>query len=386
MKRMNITLLGHKDHGKSTLIGRLFFDTRSVMVDRVEEVKKTCEALGKPFEYAFLLDSFQEEREGGMTIDVIHAQIKGRQTLYDCIDVPGHKELIKNMLTGASHADAGILIVSAHEGIEEQTGHHLRLAQWLGLNRLIVAINKMDRVGFRQERFEEIKEKVLSLGGAGLGRKIAFVPVSAYQGDNVVSPSSKMPWYPGPTLFDEMEGLSLQEDLSDRPLRFPIQDLYRSPDGGRIVAGRIESGTLRLGQPISFAKCAMTAKVKTILTSNGNGEIASAGENVGLLLDPDLSSLARGDVGAPAEEGIRPKGEVMAHAIFLETPSKKGEVECGTDRTEAEIGYLSSPEVGEVTQVVLRFKTPMVVDGSKTSIGRLAIKQNGKIVAVAVAV
>lgn len=383
-QRLNITLLGHKDHGKSTLIGRLLFDTGSVKEDRVREVRETSRSLGKPFEYAFLLDSFQEEREGGMTMDVIHAQIKGRRYLYDCIDVPGHKELIKNMLTGASHADAAILIVSAKEGIEEQTGQHLRLAQWMGLEQLIVAINKMDLVGYDQNMFEEMKHKISTMIGNGMSEKISYVPVSAYEGDNVVTPSSNVEWYNAPTLYELMEGLKAHDNLSEMPFRLPVQDLLTGGNGEQIIVGRVESGSIQAGQSAVFSPSGATARVKMILTFNRNKAVASAGENVGLVCDSSLSSIKRGDVCCSLESPVSAKSELLAHAIFLEPAPPQTTVECGTAQGECEIQYLSPAEVGEVTQVALRFKEPMAVEPSRTALGRLALKQQGKIIGVAV--
>ncbi len=385
-QRLNITLLGHRDHGKSTLIGRLLYDTGSAKEDRVREVKETSRILGKTFEYAFLLDSFQEEREEGMTIDVIHAQIKGERWLYDCIDVPGHKELIKNMLTGASQADAGILIVSAKEGIEEQTGHHLRLAQWLGLGQLIVAINKMDLVGFQQDIFEGMRRRITGLSDASLYKQVSFIPVSAYEGDNVVTRSSRMPWYTGYTLYERMETMSKENHLSRRPLRLPIQDLYRGANGEQIIAGRIESGSLRAGQTVFFAPSGVTSKVKSALTFNHKAEAALAGENVGMVCDPELPSLKRGEVCCSPDEIATAKKELLAHAIFLESVPRQATVECGTAQTDCEIEYLSPVVPGEVTQVSFRFNTPLVVECSRTAIGRLALKRQGKIIGVAVAI
>ena len=385
-QRMNVTLLGHKDHGKSTLIGRLLYDTKTVKEDRIEEVRETCRALEKPFEYAFLLDSFQEEREGGMTIDVIHAQIKGKCWLYDCIDVPGHKELIKNMLTGASQAEAGILIVSAKEGVEEQTGHHLRLAQWLELGQLIVVINKMDLVGFQQDIFEGMRQRITGLGEAGLDEKVSYIPVSAYEGDNVVMRSSRMPWYTGYTLYEHMEILSKGNQLSQRPLRLPVQDFYRGANGEQIIAGRIESGSLRVGQMVFFASSVGTSRVKSILTFNDKAEAALAGENVGMVCDPELPSLKRGEVCCSQDEIATAKKELLAHAIFLESAPRQSTVECGTAQTDCEIEYFSPVVPGEVTRVSFRFNTPLVVECSRTALGRLALKRQGKIIGVAVAI
>lgn len=385
-QRLNITLLGHKDHGKSTLIGRLLYDTGSAKEDRIQEVREISQGLGKSFEYAFLLDSFQEEREKEMTIDVIHAQIKGGRYLYDCIDVPGHKELIKNMLTGASHADAGILIVSVKEGIEEQTSHHLRLAQWLGLERLIIAINKMDLAGYDRNVFEEMRDKISTLTGDGFSEKMSYVPVSACQGDNVVQRSSAMSWYNGRTLFESMENLTLQDPLSQKPLRLPIQDIYSGPNGERIVAGRIESGSILIGQPVYFSPSGATSKVKAILSSNKSSASASTGENVGILCDPEPSSLKRGEVCCSQDSIVIAKSEVVAHAIFLEPPPREVMAECGTAQAQCHVEYLSHAEIGEVTAAVFRFSEPMVAERSRTAIGRLALKKQGKIIGVALIV
>jgi sulfate adenylyltransferase subunit 1 (EFTu-like GTPase family) len=288
------------------------------------------------------------------------------------------------MLTGASHADAGILIVSAKEGIEEQTGQHLRLAQWLGLEQLIVAVNKMDLVGYDQNVFEETKDKIAAIVGNGLSEKIAYVPVSAYEGDNVVSRSPKMSWYRGETLYELMENLRIQIDLSELPFRLPVQDLLRGDNGEQIIVGRVESGSVQAGQSVIFCPSGATAMVKMILTFNKNKAVASAGENVAIVYDPDPSSVKRGGVCCPLQAAVSPKEEVIAHAIFLEPAPQKATVECGTAQTDCEIKYLSQARIGEVTEVGLRFKEPMVVERSRTALGRLALKHHGKIIGVAV--
>jgi elongation factor 1-alpha len=382
-KRLNVTLLGHKDHGKSTLIGRLAFDTGSVKQDRVQEVKATSEALGKPFEYAFLLDAFEEEREGGMTIDVIHAQINGERYLYDCIDVPGHQELIKNMLTGASHADAGILIVSASEGIEPQTGQHLRLARWLGLGHVIVAINKMDLVHHDQAVFEKMKTGLAALLG-GSTDAISFIPVSALEGENVVKRSEHMPWYTGPTVYEALESITLGEALPNLPLRLPVQGVYAGSDGEPLVVGRVEAGSLKVGQRICFVPSGVTATVQAIIVSNESRPAALTGDNVGLLLDPRPIDLKRGEVACPADAVVQLQQEVTAPTIFLEDAPPTLTVECGTAQTRCEVEHLSRASIGEVGQVALRFERPMVTERSKSTIGRMALKHRGKIVGVAV--
>jgi translation elongation factor EF-1alpha len=381
--RLNVTLLGHKDHGKSTLIGRLLNDTGSVMQDRVAEVKATCEARGHAFEYAFLLDAFTEERENGMTIDVIHAQIKGKRHTYDCIDVPGHQELIKNMLTGASHAEAGILIVSAHEGIEDQTGQHLRLAQWLGLGRLVVCVNKMDRAKYSSKKFDQIRAGMLAMVG-GDAERLTFIPVAALGGENVVHHSKDMPWYTGPTLFEALEEIEVADDQLGMPLRMPVQALYPGKNGEQLVVGRIESGRLKVDQAVGVAPGGIKAKVKVIRAANKELKEASAGDNVGLVLDPPPSGIKRGHVVSAADNPIEPRMEIIAPAIFLEETPRTLVAECGTAETSCEVEPLTSAAIGEVSRVRLRFKQPMLAERSRSGIGRMALKHQGRIVGVVV--
>jgi elongation factor 1-alpha len=383
-QRLKVTLLGHKDHGKSTTIGRLLVDTASVMEDKVREVKASSEALGRVFEYAFLLDAFQEERLDGMTIDVIHAQIKGKRYVYDCIDVPGHEELIKNMLTGASHADAGILIASAKEGIEPQTGQHLRLARWLGLGHLIVVINKMDAMGYDEKVFEKMKAGVVELFGGGEHSQISFIPVSAKTGENVVTRSTNMPWYTGPTLFEAMEGIERRVGLHASPLRLPVQGVYKGAGGEPIVVGRVESGSVRVGQLLIVSPTGRSSTVKGIVVANASVDEATVGDNVGLFLDPHPADLARGEVICAAEAEVKPQTEITAPAIFLEVAPAEVVVECGTAQTRGKVEQLSSTRVGEVGQVRLHLEAPLVAEASHSSIGRMALKRQGRIIGVAV--
>ncbi len=386
MKRLAITLLGHKDHGKSTLIGRLLHDTKSVMEDRIEEVLEHSKVLGKPFEYAFLLDSFEEERRDGMTIDVIHAQVKGKKHLYDCIDVPGHRMLLNHMLSGASHANAGILIVSAKEGLEEQTRHHLRLAHWLGLDTLMIVVNKMDQVEYSQQIFDEMVIKIKSLQETSdLLQEVEYIPISAYQGDNVVNHSQNMAWYSGKTLFEQMEQLEIQDRFQDIPLRLPIQDIYEKSTGEMIIAGRIESGKISVGQQVLFVLSQDKATIKAIMAMNEYKTTATIGENIGIILDRNLPNIKRGEVCCRPEDTLSAQKEVVAHAILLEEIPQELVVECGSSKTECVVEPVIPAEIGEVSTLRFTFRNPIVVERAKTSLGRLALKRRGKIVGVAVA-
>ncbi len=382
-ERLTISLLGHKDHGKSTLIGRLLHDTGSVQQERLQEARALSERFGPRFEYAFLLDSFSEERKEGMTIDVIHARIRSARGHYTLIDVPGHEELIKNMLTGASQADAGILIVSAKEGIEEQTQQHLRLARWLGLDRLVVAVNKMDLLSYDRLSFDAIRRQVRSdLDRYAFDADVPIIPLSAYHGENVVHPSDRMNWYQGETLFGCLEALWVADASVEQPMCFPIQDVY-TLEGRSIIVGRVESGRIHVGQEVVLLPSGDWAKVKAILHANAEKESAAAGESVGVELVGTLPSFVRGAVLADPERPPRAVRDLVAYAVFIEDPPEQATVECGLASAECSVEILEAAKVGEVSKVLLRLNRQVVVEKGRTSLGRMAIKRNGMTVGVA---
>ena len=245
---LKIVIVGHVDHGKSTLVGRLFHDTGSMPDGKVEAIKAMCERRGMPFECAFLMDALKAERDQGITIDVSHIHFRTAQREYVLIDAPGHREFIKNMVTGAAQADAAVLVVDAREGVQEQTRRHAYLLHLLGIQQVIVAINKMDLVDFGEARFQTVAVEVRDyLAGLGIDlQHTRIIPVSARDGDNIVAPSAHMNWYEGDTLADALDEFQPPLAPLDLPLRFPIQDVYKF-DERRILAGRIESGHLRRG-------------------------------------------------------------------------------------------------------------------------------------------
>ncbi|MFW6105247.1 MAG: GTP-binding protein, partial [Chloroflexota bacterium] len=202
---VNVVIIGHVDHGKSTLIGRLLYDSESITEGRVEEIQKLAEEYKRRFEFAYFIDSFDDELKEERTIDTTGVMFKGKKNLYSITDVPGHKEFIKNMLTGASHADIAVLVVAADEGIQEQTGRHAFLIHMLGIKQLLAVVNKMDIVDYKQEVFQTIKSGVSKLL-ASLGySNIDFIPISAMEGDNIYKPSQRMEWYEGPTLIQTLD-------------------------------------------------------------------------------------------------------------------------------------------------------------------------------------
>ena len=256
--RLRVVFVGHVDHGKSTLIGRIFFDTNSLPEGKVDQIRKACEAEGMEFEYAFLLDSLLEEQEQNITIDTTQIQFRTAKRPYVIIDAPGHKEFLKNMITGAASADAAVLLIAANEGVQEQSRRHGYLLSLLGIRQVVVAVNKMDLVEYSSEVFEKVQTEYRAfLKQIGVEAR-AFVPISARNGVNVAArtpaPGEKnpMPWYEGPTVLSMLDTFEPPAPLVEMPLRFPIQDVYRF-DERRIIAGRVESGTLKVGDSLVFS-------------------------------------------------------------------------------------------------------------------------------------
>ena len=261
--RLKIVIVGHVDHGKSTLIGRLLFDTHSLPDGKIEQVQKACAAEGMEFEYAFLLDALLEEQEQNITIDTTQIQFQTARRPYVIVDAPGHREFLKNMITGAASADAAIVLLDAGEGLQEQTRRHGYLLSLLGIKQVLVAINKMDLVDFSPAIYRQLTLDFRAfLAPYGI-EPIAFIPVSAKLGHNIVAPSERMPWYAGDTLLQALD--TLKEPLAplDRPLRFVVQDIYRF-DERRLVVGRIESGRLAVGDELTFWPGRKSSRLRSI--------------------------------------------------------------------------------------------------------------------------
>ena len=251
--KINLVVVGHKDHGKSTLIGRLLYDSKAIMEQKLDEIRTELKQTGKEFEFAFLLDSLEEERKGGLTIDIMHTPFKSKKYLYTIIDCPGHKEFIKKMLTGASQADAAVLVVSAKEGIQDQTRQHTFLIKTLGIKQLVVAVNKLDSVDYDENHYKktckELKPILKSLGY----KDIDMIPISAIKGDNVFKKSQKMPWYKGSTLIETLDQKTIPCTLPlNKPLRGLVQDVYAYENDQNIIVCKIETGTLTPKKDVIF--------------------------------------------------------------------------------------------------------------------------------------
>ena len=285
---LRVVFVGHVDHGKSTLIGRILHDTGSLPEGKIEEIKQTCAAEGMEFEFAFLLDALLEEQKQNVTIDTTEIPFRTAQRRYAIIDAPGHKEFLKNMITGSSRADAAIPVIAANEGVREQSRRHAYLLSMLGIKHLIVVVNKMDLVDYSEERFREIEQSYRKfLFDLGLEARL-FIPASAKDGENVARASMKMKWYCRANVLEALDLLEPQKSDVDLPLRFCVQDVYRF-DGRRIIGGRIETGALHVGDQLVFSPANKSSVVATIERWNvpANGP-AVAGDSIGITLSEQI--------------------------------------------------------------------------------------------------
>lgn len=319
-----VTLLGHKDHGKSTLIGNLLIQTKSASEAKISEAKRISKSLGRQFEPGFILDSFEEEREGGLTIDTTRAQILYKGKAFEFIDVPGHEELIKNMISGASNADFAVLMVSAKEdeGIRPQTFRHLYLAGMLGIKRIVVAVNKMDSVKYSEGRFDEIRGQVDGfLLRIGFSKDaINFIPLSAYTAENLITRSPKMPWYGGDTLLDTMLEDAKAIHANSDELRISVQgNLEQGKDS--LLIGKILSGSIKNGERVISLPKGERFAVKGIFMKGKKTSSASIGQNVALKLDKPAGKELRGSVITAESSALRPSKRISALIFAVKKPT-----------------------------------------------------------------
>ena len=319
---LNLIIIGHVDHGKSTSIGHLFYLTGTIDERTAKAYEEEAKKMGKTtFKFAWVLDRLKEERERGLTIDLAFLRFETPKYFYTVIDAPGHRDFVKNMITGASQADAAVLVVSAKRGEFEagigpggQTREHAFLAFTLGIRQLVVAINKMDdaSVNWKQERYEEIKNEInRTLKMAGFKtEKFAFVPTSGWLGDNLVKPSKNMPWYKGPTLYEALDTFEVPPKPITKPLRLPIQDVYTITGVGTVPVGRVETGILKEGDTLIFMPSNVKGEVKSIETHHVRIPQAEPGDNIGF------------NVRGIAKKDIR-RGDVAGHPDKLPTVAKE---------------------------------------------------------------
>ena len=323
---INIITSGHVDHGKSTLIGRLLYDSGAIGEQEMRKLKDKAKELKKEtFEFAFVMDNLKEERERGLTIDLMHREFQTNKYYYTIIDCPGHRDFVKNMITGASQADAAILVVSAKDGVQEQTREHLYLAKVLGINQLVVAINKMDAVNYDKDAYEKAKTEVGKLLQT-LGYKLDKIPMvacSAYVGDNVFKKSTNMAWYTGPTLVEAMDhAIAVPEKPVHKALRLPVQDVFTITGVGTVPVGRVETGVLKPGDKLIFEPSGAQGEVKSIEMHHKQLAKAEPGDNIGFnVRGIGKTDVKRGDVAGHPNSPPTVVKEFTAQIIVLQHPT-----------------------------------------------------------------
>ena len=267
-EQLKIVIVGHVDHGKSTFVGRLIHDTGSLPEGKLEQLQKAAERRGVPFEWANLMDALQSERDQNITIDTAQIWFHTQKRQYVIIDAPGHKEFLKNMVTGAANAEAALLLIDAHEGVQENSRRHGYLLHLLGIRQIAVLVNKMDLASYSQDRFRAIEQEYRAwLNTIGLTPK-QFIPIAAKHGDNVAARSVNMPWWQGPTVLETLDEFEVAGLPVNQPLRFPVQDVYRF-DERRILAGRVESGSIKVGDRLIFAPSNKTSRPTSAVCAAG---------------------------------------------------------------------------------------------------------------------
>ena len=294
---INLVTIGHVDHGKSTLVGRLLFEHGEVPQHIIDEYKKEADEKGKAtFEFAWVMDRFKEERERGVTIDLAHRKFETSKYYFTLIDAPGHRDFVKNMITGTSQADAAMLVVSAREGegVMAQTREHVFLSRTLGVQQLIVLINKMDATQppYSQKRFDEVKAEIEKLLKSVGYKDIPIIPISGYKGDNIVKKSDNLKWFSGPTLLESLDALKVPEKPTNKPLRLPVQDVYSITGIGTVPVGRIETGLLKVNDKVIFEPADKQGEVKSIEMHHEPMQQAEPGDNVGF----NVRGIAKNDV------------------------------------------------------------------------------------------
>ncbi len=398
-EKLKIVIVGHIDHGKSTLIGRLLFDTNSITRDKIEEVKKISEQAGQKFNFAYLLDYLQEERNQGITIDTTQMCFSSEKKDYVIIDAPGHVEFIKNMVTGASQAELAILIVDALEGCKEQTKTHAYILSMLGIKNIIVAVNKMDLVSYEEEAFLRIKRELDEFLSTLNLTVNCYVPVSALEKDNVVVKSEQMDWYGGNTLLQCLDTFTKPIAELNKTVLFPIQDVYRIEEK-RIMVGRLESGTLTTNDEVTILPSNVKTRIKTIEKFMEKTAKGLTGECIGITTK-DSVFMERGHIVCTDESNLAVTDSFQAKLFWISSEKLRigetAKVQCATQESSMEIKEITSKidastlqsvegdadiiKPLEVCQVVIHTKNPLVVSdiNELIAIKRIVILKNDTI-------
>ena len=409
---INLVFIGHVDHGKSTTVGRLLYDSGIIDEQTMRKLKEKAESLGKGgFEFAFVMDNLKEEQERGLTIDLAHKKFETPKYYFTIIDAPGHKDFIKNMITGAAQADAGVLVVDCSNGVQAQTKEHVFLARTLGVDQLIVAVNKMDAVKYEQSRFDKVKEEVSKLLKS-VGYKpeqIPFIPTASLVGDNLLKKSANMPWYKGKTLLESFDDLKEPEKPTNLPLRLPIQDVYNITGIGVVPVGRVETGIMKVGDKIVVVPAregkGIHGEVKTIEMHHEQMQQAEPGDNIGFnVRGIGKKDIARGDVLGHESNIPTVVKEFTAQIVVLNHPTvvtagytpvfhiHTAQVACQIEEIQKKL----NPATGEVIQekpdfikngdaaiVSVKPIQPLVIEKQKDipQMSRFAVRDSGQTVA-----
>ena len=398
MENLRVVIAGHVDHGKSTLIGRLLYEANSLPQNVVDEIKE-AEALGCEKGLAFITDQLAEEQAGSITIDTTQVEFKTTKRSYTLIDTPGHKEFLKNMVTGATRADAAILVIDVSQGLLEQTYQHAYLMAMLGIREIIVVANKMDLTLYSRLKFQELSEEITDFLNRLNMRIVAIIPVSAQYGENITEKSDTMGWNTSPTFMTSLNYLSAKKNLSSLPLRFLVQCPYVI-DSKITILGKVASGKLFKNQQLSFGPTQHTTKVLSIQVSAQERPTAESGESVALVLE-DASNVERGQVGFDIHHPPLRTDYLVSDVFWIDTkplrPGGKIDILCGTQHRSAQIEKISkiidpvSLKViytdaeqltdSQVASVKIKLDSTMCVDPFDRipELGRFAIVQHGRI-------
>jgi len=378
-QKLKFVIVGHVDHGKSTLIGRLLYDTNSLPEGKIEEIRQLCESLGKDIEFGYVMDHLEEERDQGITIDTAQTFFSTEKRDYVIIDAPGHVEFVKNMISGASQAEAAVLIVDAEEGVKEQTKRHAYILGMLGLSQVIAVINKMDLVDFDQKKFETVKKDLMEFLSDVKIKPSYVIPISAKNGDFIAKRTGTMDWYNGPTLLEGLDAFKTKESANNNPLRYVVQDVYSFDK--RIIAGRVESGIIRKGDKIKVLPSGEDTYIKSVEEYLRNVTEAEAGKSIGITTEDKLF-IDRGNVIVHDTDMPIVTKKIKANIFWMDrAPFKKGETltfRCATQEVKCHIEKINriinsstlelisedAQEIRnrEVADIIIRTDKPVVVE------------------------
>ncbi|MGN0094193.1 MAG: translation elongation factor EF-1 subunit alpha [Methanobrevibacter sp.] len=397
-EHLNLAFIGHVDHGKSTLVGHLLLKAGAIAEQQLDDGEN---------KFRFVMDKLGEERERGVTIDLAHQKFSTDKYDYTVVDCPGHRDFVKNMITGASQADAAVLVVAADDGVMPQTKEHIFLSKTLGINQLIIAINKMDVVDYSEDKYNEVKDAVSALIKS-IGYKPSetpFIPISAFEGDNIKENSSNTPWYKGDALIPALDKLVVPPKPIDKPLRIPVQDVYSITGVGTVPVGRVETGIMKQGENVIFEPSGASGEVKSIEEHHENMPTAEPGDNIGFnVRGVGKNDIRRGDVAGHVDSAPTVAKTFDAQIVVLQHPGvitvgytpvfhcHTAQIAC----TFMELSKKLNPATGQVDEenpdflktgnaaiVKVRPTKPMVIENAREipQMGRFAIRDMGQTVA-----